>query len=1120
MNSGKERHSRRSAANRILHNKAIAAFTFVMALVVASLPCQAQFTNTGTINGTVVDPTGAAVQGAKVSITNIGTKTVTENVSNSNGRFQQVGLPPGDYEVRVSSPGFDSFLETNIHLEPAGASAVNVVLKPGATATTVTVQGSANQVQTTTNEISNTVSQEEVETLPLNGRNFQQLGSLMPGVINTSPASALLTGGFITSNYLNVNGGGAKGSLYTVDGIWNENTGSMTQTTIMPNPDEIAEVKVLQNNYSAQYSLMGASVVMVQTKSGTEAFHGNAWEFLRNTALNATQYFASKPSVLHQNIYGGALGGPLFIPHLFNRNRQSTFFYVNLQQVQSTVGQVIQGATPTAAMRAGTFPTTGPFATQFLKDPSLPGACNASSQAGCFPKDASGNYQIPASRIDQNALTFINALTPLPNNAANGFNNYLNTNPTVLGQLDAMAKVDHNISSKLRLTGEYFNEGQTQNSPNAASPFPNNYSIRTTNNQLAKVQLTQIFSPVMTNQTSIAMNNYVINYNMGGVSLLSQLPNFHQSLPYSGGYLQNYLPFVTMSGGWPSLGASQFYVFPRATDLEDTVADDWAWQKGKHLLSAGATMLFGTKRQWVTDSSGALTGGSFAFNGQFTNNPVADFLLGDVNAFNQGSNGIRKYIHYPIFSPYIEEQWKATRRLTFTAGLRWFYMPWPTTQAGYTAAFTPDQFNPANAPSVSIAGVITSPSSAYNHTNGIVLNGENGIPLNLTNSHKSYWAPTGGFALDVFGNGRTSLRGGYGITYNRTLGQGCAQGCVGYPTTQSVNLINTGFTNPLGGTVAPPTAFGLSGEDLKNYKMQQIQTYSLSLQQQLGENWLVSIAGAGNLYRNIILSININQPPRVPGYNFSPLLNTGNYANAYFAPYKGYSSIGYNESIGRANWNALEFGVRHPVGNNLYLTAAYTWSHNLDMLGGIQDAYNPQAAYGNSTLNVPHVFTASAIYSLPQLQSSPLWERTLLGGWKYSDMTTVQSGPNQTLGLSLAHTGLATRPNLVQQLTYPKAWRSGYWFSTASFAQPAAGFFGNVGDGTIRGPGVIDFNMAAYKTFTIRERAALEFRAEYFNVFNHANPNGPNTSLGAGTFGKVTSVTDPRIGELALKLSF
>ena len=288
--------------------------------------CQAQLMNTGTINGTVTDQSGSIVQGAKVNITDVGTKTVTQTVSNSDGRFSQVGLESGNYEVTVSSTGFASFREKGIYLEPAGTYTVNVVLKPGAATATVTVTGTRAQVQTTTDEISNTVSGKEAQTLPLNGRNYQQLGSLMPGVINMSPDSALGTGGFNTYNALNVNGGGSTGSLYTVDGIWNENTGDMQQTTIMPNPDEIAQIKVLQNNYSAKYTLMGASVVMVQTKSGTDQFHGGGWEFLRNTALDATPYFTTKPTVLHWNIFGWNLGGPLFVPHLYNTNRRKTFF--------------------------------------------------------------------------------------------------------------------------------------------------------------------------------------------------------------------------------------------------------------------------------------------------------------------------------------------------------------------------------------------------------------------------------------------------------------------------------------------------------------------------------------------------------------------------------------------------------------------------------------------------------------------------------------------------------------------------------------------------------------------------------------------------------------------------
>lgn len=1094
----KKKESTHNTANKTLCNMLIAVFSFAIGGLMCVPLCQAQLMNTGTINGTVTDQSGSIVQGAKVNITDVGTKTVTQTVSNSDGRFSQVGLESGNYEVTVSSTGFASFREKGIYLEPAGTYTVNVVLKPGAATATVTVTGTRAQVQTTTDEISNTVSGKEAQTLPLNGRNYQQLGSLMPGVINMSPDSALGTGGFNTYNALNVNGGGSTGSLYTVDGIWNENTGDMQQTTIMPNPDEIAQIKVLQNNYSAKYTLMGASVVMVQTKSGTDQFHGGGWEFLRNTALDATPYFTTKPTVLHWNIFGWNLGGPLFVPHLYNTNRRKTFFYFNQQFVRQSQASVLRGASPTLAMRHGDF-----SAFKTIKDP----------QTG---KPFPGN-QIPASRINQKALALLNAMAPLPNNVAGGFDNYINLNPATTKQMDVMTKVDHNISTNLRLTGEYFYEGQTTDEPSAGrmgSPFSSDYDVFRTDNQLAKVQLEQILSPSMANQTSIAMNNYDITHDLGGTYLLSQIPGYSQTLPYTGGYLQNYLPHITFAQGWSQFGASSCCIIPRATDLEDTVADDWSWLRGKHFLEAGFTMLFGTKRQWAT---GGLTNGDFSFNGQFTGNAIADYLLGDTNSFSQSNNGFRKYIHYPIASPYVEDQWRATRRLTITGGVRFFYMPWPTTQAGYMVSFDPAKFNPANAPIVSTKGVIT-PTPSYNEANGLIQNGKNGVPLNLTNAHNYYWAPEVGFALDVFGDGRTSLRGGYGITYNKTAGQACAQGCVSYPLVQNTNLINTNFPDPLGGKSAPLTAFGVSGEDLQNYRATQIQTYSLSWQQQFGTNWIVSIAGAGDRSTHVLEFLQINQPPAVTGYNFNPLINTGNYSDAYFSPYKGYNGIGMASSIGVGNWNALEVGVRHPVGNNLYLTTAYTWSHNLDWSGGIQNSYAPQDAYGNSSLNTPQVFTTSIIYSEPWFRDASVWKRTLLSGWQYSDMTTIQSGGFLTAGLNIAHTGLATRPNQVAPLSYPK--KLNEWFNKSAFVQPPYGFFGDVHNGTIEAPGVIDFNMAAYKTFPLYREANLQFRAEFFNIFNHTNPNGPNTQFGAGTYGQITSAADPRIGEVALKLNF
>ncbi len=898
-------------------------------------------TTTGTINGTVADPSGLAVVGAKVSITNTGTRAVTETVSNSAGSFSKVGLPSGHYELAVTSAGFNTFKEVGIYLEPAGVYSVNVALQVGAVTAEVTVSASSAAVQTTTAEVSSTVSGEEVEALPLNGRNYQGMGSLMPGVINTSPQAAMGTGGFNTSNSLNVNGQGSSGSLYTVDGIWNENTGNMTQTTIMPNPDEIEEVKVLQNNYDAKYSLMGASVVIVQTKSGTGTFHGGAWEFLRNTALDTRNFFSATISPEEWNIFGWNLGGPIFIPHYYNANRQKTFFYFNQQWAKQKQASVINGATPTALMRAGTFPTTGPYA-KTINDPS----------AGGVPFQ--GN-QIPANRINQADLAYLNALAVLPNNQSNAFNNYINTRPALLDQFDQEIKVDHNLTSKLRLTGEYFYEGQESNLSAASrmgSPFTTNWDIFKTDNQLAKIQLTQFLSPSMTNQTSIASNSYDVTHDFAGINSVSQIPGYSQHFPYTGGYLQDRLPHVTFTGGWSQFGTSANNTIPRATDLENTFADDWSWMHGKHFLEAGVTLLLGTKRQWAT---GANTTGDASFNGTFTGTPIADYLLGDAATFAQGSGGIRKYIHYPIYTPYVQERWNVTRRLTFSAGVRLLYMPFPHAQAGFMADFDPAHFNPANSPIVSPSGILT-PTPNYNPTNGIIFNGKNGVPLNLTNTHNYYVAPAVGFAWDITGKGRTSLRAGFGITYNRNGGMGaaCSQGCVNYPIVQSTNLINTNFPNPLGGAAAPLTANSVSGQVL-DYRVGQIKTFSLSLQQQFGSNWILSIAGAGNRSRNLQTSLNINQPGPSGAFDFNPNLNTNQVTSAYYAPFQGLGSISFSEPVGRDSWSALEFGLRHPVGHNLYLTAAYTWSHNLDNTGGFQNVYHPALAYGNSSLNTPHV---------------------------------------------------------------------------------------------------------------------------------------------------------------------
>jgi hypothetical protein len=1069
----------------------------------------AQLITTGTINGTVTDKSGAVVPHAAIAITNTNTGAISNTVSNNDGSYSQVGLPTGTYTVTVTMTGFSTYNETGIYLGPTAVRTVLAVLTPGAASTNINVTASALQVETTTSDLSNQISSEQVSTLPLNGRNFTGLAALMPGVSSSAYGYALGTGGFATQNTLSVNGLGGAGSFYTVDGIDNMESGWDENITITPNPDEIEQVQVLQNNYDVKYNLQGAAVVIVQTKTGTSTYHGNAWEYVRNNDFAARNYFATTVPALHWNIFGWDLGGPVYIPNHFNADRKKLFFFVNEQWVRQDSPVTTIATVPTADMRNGVFPTTGPFAGTII-DPTtgLP-----------FP----GNT-IPSNRINPQAQLLLNAFAPLPNNAANGFSNYTSTQTHLLKQRDDEGKIAYDISPKLRLMAEYFDEVQT--TPDVET-FPIQSELTTTNNKLAQVQLTQTLSPHMVNQTSESLSIFDINIGYTGLYLDSQIPGFGIQLPYPDAVLANYLPSVSFASGYAGIGANSEAPLPHADYLNDTTSDDWSAQIGKHFLEAGGSWMFGTNRQNVGAQQEFPDDGSFYFSGQTTGNPIADYLLGDAASFAQSNTIVRKHMHYVEGTPYVEDHYQVTRNLTLSAGVRYIFAPWPNEQKGYNISFDPATFNPANAPIVSPTGVLT-PTPTYTPANGLIYNGENGVPLNLSKAHQSYWSPEVGFAWDVFGTGRTSLRGGFSLNYAKSqTSSDCSLSCVGYPLVLNVNLLNVNFSNPTGGAAAPLTLEDVLSEDLKGIQAARISTFSLSVQHQVGKDWFFTIAGASDIGRHVEEFLQQNQSPPEGGYDFNPLINTGTVSPYYNSPYTGYGSITEFASIGNLSWTALELGMRHPVGHGLAFSASYTWSHeltadNTDYLlntdYGPQDSYHPNRNYGNSPLNVPQLFTANLIYSIPGFKESSGWKREVLSGWQYSVISVINDGFSTSIGLATQNHGLATQPNQIANHSRPKKFSE--WFDTADYVAPAPGYFGNAADGSILSPGLIDFDMAVYKTFPIHDRLGLEFRGEMFNAFNHVNPSGVVEAVGAGNNGQVVSARDPRIGEFALRLNF
>jgi hypothetical protein len=1097
----------------------------------------------GSISGTVMDAGGAAVVGARVTVTSEATNQSRNLTTGDTGLYQVQGVEPGSYTVTITADGFQSSVVKGLHLDPGQHRDNNVTLQVGATSQTVMVEADALQVDTQSAENAGVISSSQVSNIMLNGRNFESLGQTVAGVSSTSGGNAGTGGGLMGGNTLIINGQSIVYTLYTLDGVEDMNTGNLSGVNVLPIIDAIDEFRVAKSSPSAKYGFGGGAQVVIQTKSGSTEYHGSGWDYMRNNAFDSRNYFNSTVSPLHQNIFGYSLGGPLKIPHLYDGKK--TFFFAANEWRIAHQGITLAGAVFTPDQRAGNFANSTTLASGGLSLDAHSQALLASEgKSNCILNSTTLN----SACFDSTAVAIMNKFIPSANNTNGGFNNYLNTTSDDASQLDYNYRIDHYFSQNEVFTGRAVYEEVNDAFPYnnfTGSPFSTvAWNVYTTGaNYMGRLSST--ITPNLVNAFSVA-ESYdkprikTPNQTMpSGVSITQSYPDAD---------IQNRFPQITFSNGYSEL--SSWYSPIHASDGEGMIYDDVTYTHKKHTIQAGWFYIFGVKNQNVM----TLPQGAFTFSGVHTGDVAADYMLGLDATYTQNSGQPSGSFHYRQNEAYFQDDWKVLPKLTLNLGIRYSYLSPDTVKGNKMTSFFPSTYSNSTAPAVAVDGTIstnaagvelTAAGGTANTLDGIVYGGQNGVPNGFYKGKKDLFAPRVGFAYALGNKDMSSIRGGWSFGYVHLpvqfayldFGQNP-------PYNASSNILNSTISNGTLGTGATPTPQALNTIP-STFMPAQLQTFSLTLEQQFTPNLLASIGYAGSIVHHIVATNNINTAlpvtsPSTSGclgtqaasskYDFDPCIATGAASSSYTVPYQGWAGIKQEDSPGYSNYNGLQTALQYHS-THLQISPSYTYSKALTTVGGraaagtgsvtddtVQNYRNWGADYGPPSYDRPHVFTVSLMYDLPFFKDAQPLLRSTLGGWSFSGMSVMESGYALTPGLSTSTAGLAIRPNIVSKVH--KVGNVDQWFSISSYAAPGLGFYGNAKTGSIRGPAEFTGSAALKKNIPLEGKCNLQFRAEAFNIANHTNFSGVQISYGAGNFGAVTSAQDPRILEFALKLTY
>jgi hypothetical protein len=1102
----------------------------------------------GTILGTVTDATGAVVPSAKVMITNVGTGIVHTTLTTGAGDYAVPDLVPGPYRVDVEATGFSKAQVGGTTLQVAQEVRVNVVLQTGSASETITVTSGGVALDTDTSEISQIVTQKQVDQLPLNGRNFINLLFITAGAVQTTGEMGQMRQG--EGNAISINGARPESNNYTLDGITNTDTALQTPAVIL-SQDAIQEFKVQSETYSAEYGFSANQVNLI-SKSGTNLFHGSVFEFNRNDAYDAKSYFQTSIPELRQNQFGYVLGGPIWIPKLYD-GRNKSFFLANYEGWRIVNGSNNYSNVP------DTNELGGNFAAENLPAPGTP-ACAAAlaSSNPCLPVDPEtglpfpGNI-IPAGRFSRIAqVTEAGGLFPAPNSTS-PLGNFLlrrglpnNTNQQTYRGDQQLGRFG---SAFFRWTHATYDNESTSN-----SSFPSGNNL-----------FTEDSTSWVLNHTITLPHNFVNNFRFGRlVANTLQYANAAPANAISGlGLTGIFTNLPAYAAGWPGISFQSLNGSFGSPGNNPTTSNIPLWEyadsvtvvRGRHTLGFGFDY-----RNWVQKrdlSTNFLGSYSYANNLILTNggnntnncptvtcgtgNQVADFLLGyysGASTFQPGpfstsgsQPGNLNQYHFMYVAPYVQDDWKVSERLTLNLGLRWDYRSVPYEQSN--KMFWIDDQNAQGGLCYADKVLLT---------NGIAPAG-NGFyrycgRKNPADGAKTPFAPRLGFAYrpEFLGGDKTVIRGGYGVFFDSSETREIDNSGDLYPfvVRASVNPVIQPVTKLTDNLFPPVTlhsvtpaidgqqfvAVIISDHPINPY----VQQWQLSVQRELVKNTTLEVSYVGNKGTHNLNRVNINQPfqPTNPALcNADPTAGDCPVGDRTpFVNFVGDTTL--NSSwTGWSNYNAGNVKLEHRAAD-FALVAIYTYAKDMDdksaaagvgatnSYNGHLDDHNPKLDYAPSDFNVKQRFVTSYVWNLPfgrgkkYLSSVNKAADVAVGGWEVTGIATFQTGfPFSILANDLY--SLLSAPNqranvVSSPFTGPQR-KVGQWFNPGAFQQPLAGAFGTSGRNNIVGPGIENFDMGAAKNFRFGEIANLQIRVEGFNVFNHTqfgvDPNTPGVGPGS-----------------------